>query len=49
MIALRHDSVAPDGPRSIEERLRYIQYLRSKRMVTKDEFMKKRQRIIDGI
>jgi hypothetical protein len=48
MQALRHNSVAPDGPHSIEERLKHLQYLRSKRIVTKDEFTKKRQRIIDS-
>jgi hypothetical protein len=47
MQALRHNSVAPDGPHSIEERLKYLHYLRSKRIVTKDEFTKKRQRILD--
>lgn len=47
--ALYHKSVAPDDLRSVEERLIYVQYLRSKRILTKDEFTKKRQRIIDSI
>jgi hypothetical protein len=48
MQALRHNKVAPDGPHSIEERLKHLQYLRSKGIVTNDEFTKKRQRIIDS-
>jgi hypothetical protein len=48
-VAPDHKSVAPDDLRSVEERLNYLQYLRSKRIVTKDEFTKKRQRIIDSI
>ena len=47
--ALGHNRIASDGIPSVEERLNYLQHLRSKRILTKSEFAKKRQRIIDSI